>query len=72
MTESEKAAAFDVIAAAMAHCWSDGKWTWWPAAPCGGADRRDTPDEAVADFVAWCERIARRKRAIRSGGLAKW
>jgi hypothetical protein len=68
MTTDEKAAAFDNLAAAMTNRWSDGEWSWWnPQPSCGTATKRATQEEAVADLVAWAEKMAvqQRKRHAR-------
>ncbi len=60
MTTDEKAAAFDTLARAMTGQWSNGRWRWLCPTPCGGP-QWDTEAEAVADLVAWAQRIARRR-----------
>jgi hypothetical protein len=58
VTAAEKAAAFDVLAVAMTNRFADGTWSWWCPTPCGGAETRQTREEAVADLVAWAGRAA--------------
>ena len=36
MTTEEKAAAFDLVAEALANEWWDGRWGWYCLSPCGG------------------------------------
>lgn len=57
MTDAEKAAAFDALAAALTNQWAGGHWSWWCPCPPGGPPRA-TREEAVADLVAWAARQA--------------
>lgn len=56
----EKAAAFDLLCAALTNRWESGRYSWWCANPAGGP-RRDTPEECVPDLLQWAERCLKWK-----------
>lgn len=59
MTDAEKIAAFDALAASMTNRFADGLWSWWCPTPCGGETKYASQPEAVADLVRWAERMAK-------------
>lgn len=65
MSDAEKVAAFDAIAAAFTNRWHDGQYSWFCLKPCGG-EMHATPGEAVAEFVEWCKKVAevKHKRSL--------
>jgi hypothetical protein len=64
VSDAEKAAAFDLLCAALANRWHDGTFS-----ACGAGlwdqPKRATAAACVADLLAWAERVAkhRAKRA---------
>jgi Ser/Thr protein kinase RdoA (MazF antagonist) len=64
MGAEEKAAAFDLLVAALTNRWADGRYSWWCPSPCGGP-LRDAPADVVPDLLDWAEQVVkwRAKRA---------
>jgi hypothetical protein len=67
MTTDEKAAAFDLLAAALTNRWWDGTFSIW-----GGAmweqPHRATAAECIPDLIEWARRAKRDFRGAQRGG----
>lgn len=61
VTDADKVAAFDLLAAALTNKWESGQWSWWCCCPCGG-EMQNTQAAAVVDLIAWAGRTAKRKQ----------
>lgn len=59
MTLKEKAEAFDNLALAFTHQWTDGEWSWGCRSPSVGP-KRATRAEAAKDLLEWARKIASR------------
>ncbi len=68
MTLDEKAAAFDLLVAAVTNRWHDGTWsincTSLVAQPC-----HPTAEACLPDLLAWADRVAKFKAKQRAAAV---